>query len=67
MIDEEGKKILTALADLSKPSSGKKIAEASCLESKKVTSKIKSLKNKGLVENPARCKYSITVAGKKVL
>jgi len=67
MIDEESKKVLTALSELAKPASGKEIATASGLDSKKVSAKIKTLKTKGLVESPVRCKYSITGAGKETL
>ncbi len=67
MIDEEGKKVLTALVGFSEPASGKEIAGASGMDSKKVSSKIKTLKSKGFVESPVRCKFSITAAGKETL
>ncbi|MDP8227820.1 MAG: hypothetical protein P9M15_00035 [Candidatus Electryoneaceae bacterium] len=67
MIDEAGKKVLEALAAQSEPVGGKVIAEASGLDSKKVSSKITALKKKGLVDSPVRCKYSITDAGKETL
>ena len=67
MLDEEGKKVLAALSEFSKPASGKEIAQAAGMDSKAVTSKIKTLKSKGLVESPVRCKYCVTPAGKEVL
>ena len=67
MIDEEGKKVLKALAELTEPAGGKEIAEVSGLDSKKVASKITALKKEGLVDSPVRCKYCITDAGKESL
>jgi predicted transcriptional regulator len=65
MVDEEGKKVLAALAGFENPASGKQIAEASGVDSKVVTNKIKSLKKNGLVDSPVRCKYCVTDAGRK--
>ena len=67
MIDEEGRKVLTALEGFKKPASGKEIAQAAGMDSKTVTSKIKTLKSKGLLESPVRCKYCVTPAGKETL
>ncbi|TKJ42174.1 hypothetical protein CEE37_00415 [candidate division LCP-89 bacterium B3_LCP] len=67
MIDDEGKKVLKALVGFTDPASGKDIANASGLDAKVVSNKIKTLKTKGLVDSPARCKYAVTAAGKDEL
>jgi len=67
MIDKEGKKVLEALSGFEKPASGKEIAQAAGMDSKIVISKIKTLKSKGLVESPVRCKYCVTPTGRETL
>lgn len=64
-VDAKGKKVLGALAKGEGPMTNKQIAGASGLESKEVSAVVKSLKDLGLVDSPARCKYGITDAGKK--
>ena len=59
--------ILQALAKADKPYGSKDIADATGLDKKMISAEIASLKKKGMVDNPARCKYGITSAGKDVL
>ena len=66
-LNVEQKKILSALVGMNGPAGGKEIAEASGLDAKAVSSKIKGLKTKGFVDSPARCKYAITTSGKAEL
>jgi predicted transcriptional regulator len=61
------KKVMSALAGGDAPMANKQIANASGLESKDVSAAIKTLKKDGLVESPARCKYSLTSDGKTAL
>lgn len=61
------KRVLSALAGMAKPASGKEIAEASGVGDDSVSATIKSLKTKGFVDSPARCKYAITDVGKTEL
>ncbi len=63
-LTEEQKKILEALAKVSEPVATKDIAEATGIPSKSVSCRLRSLKNKGYIESPARCKYSITDTGR---
>ncbi|MBW1635336.1 MAG: transcriptional regulator [Deltaproteobacteria bacterium] len=49
------------------PCGNKDIVEATGLDKKVVSSKITSLKKKGLVDSPVRCKYSITEDGQVAL
>ncbi len=67
MVNENDRKILSALAELSKPASGKEVAEVSGLDSKDVSKHIKSLKKEGFVDSPVRCKYGITDSGKEII
>lgn len=64
---EEQKKILAAMAEINGPCACKDIAEKTGLESKSISCRLKSLKTKGYIDSPARCKYEITVEGKKAL
>ena len=66
-LSEEHHKILTAMAGQNDPCGCKDIAEASGMASPSVSCKLKSLKSKGFVDSPARCKYAITKAGKTAL
>jgi len=66
-MDNDQKKVLTALAELDKPSSGKEIAAASQLDPKDVAKHIKKLKDQGFVDTPVRCKYGVTEQGKQNL
>jgi predicted transcriptional regulator len=66
-LTDEQKKVLEALAGSSEPCGTKDIASATGLESKQVSCRITSLKKKGYIDSPARCKYEITDEGKKAL
>jgi DNA-binding MarR family transcriptional regulator len=66
-LTENHEKILSALAGMAEPSAAKEIAAVSGLESKSMSSQLKSLKNKGYIDSPVRCKYAITVAGKAAM
>ena len=66
-LNDDQKNILSALAGMDGPAGGNEIAEASGLDAKAVSSKIKGLKTKGFVDSPVRCKYAITDLGKAEL
>ncbi len=66
-LTDEQKKILGAMAGMSDPSACKEIAAAVGMESKSVSCKLTSLKKKGYIESPVRCKYTITSDGKAAL
>ncbi len=66
-LDAKGKKVLGALAKGDGPMTNKQIAGSSGLESKEVSAVVKSLKELGLVDSPARCKYGLTDTGRKEL
>ena len=63
-LTEEQKKILEALAEAKEPVATKDISAATGIPSKSVSCRLRSLKNKGFIESPARCKYAITNEGK---
>ncbi len=66
-LTDEQKKVLEAIAQNEGPCSTKDIAAATGLTSNAVSCRIRTLKNKGLVESPQRCKYIITEEGKAAL
>ena len=66
-LTEEQKQVLKALADCDEACATKDIAAATGLESKAVSCRITSLKKKGLIISPARCRYEITGEGKKAI
>ena len=66
-LTENHDKILSALASMSGPSATKEIAAASGLESKSMSNQLKTLKTKGYIDSPVRCKYAITEAGKAAM
>ncbi len=63
--DTETIKVLNAMSELSKPSSGKEIASICGVDAAVVSKKIQTLKSAGLVDSPVRCKFAITEEGKK--
>ena len=65
-LTEEQEKILAALAQADEPIACKDIAESTGIPSKSVSCRIKSLRNKGLVDSPARCRYVATESGRKL-
>ncbi|RJX36514.1 MAG: winged helix-turn-helix transcriptional regulator [Desulfarculus sp.] len=64
-VTPEAKKVLRALAKAKEPLPNKQLAAAAGLDAKQVSAAVKDLKQAGLVDCPARCKYGITAAGKK--
>jgi Mn-dependent DtxR family transcriptional regulator len=66
MATKDEKKILKALKDIGGPATNKQIATAAGLEGKTVTATVKTLKEAGYVDSPARCKYGLTTSGKKL-
>jgi predicted transcriptional regulator len=64
ILDDDSKAILKSLSKAKEPVGGKDIEADTGLSSSKVTSRIKKLKDSGLVDSPVRCKYNITSAGK---
>ena len=66
-LTEEQKKILMAMAEMEGPVASRDIAGATGIPSKSLSCRIRSLKTKGLLESPARCKYEITEAGRQLI
>jgi predicted transcriptional regulator len=64
-LTEEQKQVLEAFAKSESPCGSKDIATATGLESKAVSCRITSLKKKGFLNSPVRCKYEITDDGRK--
>lgn len=63
-LTDEHKAILKALEGADEPLATKQISLLIGLDSKVVSSKMKTLKSKGFINSPVRCKYSITDDGK---
>jgi predicted transcriptional regulator len=59
--------VLQTLSKSSEPCGSKDIAASTDLDSKQISSQITSLKKKGFVQSPVRCKYEITPEGKNAL
>lgn len=66
-LSEQQRKVLEALATRPEACGSKEIATATGLEAKQISCQITTLKNKGYVASPARCKYAITEQGRSVL
>lgn len=66
-LNDEYKAILAAMSAMSEPAACKDIATAVGQESKKVSCKLTSLKKKGYIQSPARCRYEITADGKDAI
>ncbi|MBI5559424.1 MAG: hypothetical protein HY885_17510 [Deltaproteobacteria bacterium] len=66
-ITGEQQKILAAMAGLNCACGTRDISTATGLDSKALSSQLKTLKTKGYIGSPARCKYEITEAGKAAL
>jgi len=62
-IDETQQRVLKALSRIGKPAGNKEIAQEAGLDGKVVTKAIKTLKTKGWVDSPVRCKYAVTESG----
>lgn len=63
-LSETRKAILHALKDMDSACGTREIAAATGLDGKRVGAELNALKKQGLVESPARCRYSITEAGR---
>lgn len=66
-ITDEQKKILQAMAVMKTACASQDIAAATGIDGKSVGSHLKTLKTKGYVGSPARCKYEITADGKAAI
>lgn len=66
-LSDEQKAILSAVANIDGPCTGKQVAEQLGVDSKDVSKKITALKKQGLLDSPARCRHGITDAGKAAL
>ncbi len=66
-LTEEQRKVLEAVASREEPCTTKEIAEATGLTSNQVSCRIRSLKGKGYLDSPARCKYVVTEQGRAAL
>ena len=63
-INDELKSILSALASASEPIGNKELETETGIPKSKLPTRVKKLKDAGLVDSPIRCKYGITDAGK---
>ncbi len=66
-LNDNQREVLQALAKSKEACGSKDIAAVTSLEAKQISCQITSLKKKGLVSSPVRCKYEITAEGKKAL
>ena len=66
-LTDEQRKVLEAMASFDGPCAAKDVAAKTGLESKAVSCRIRALKDKGLVESPARCKYQVSEEGMGLL
>ncbi len=65
-LTQEQETILKAIAAKDEPITTKEISEVTGLAPKSVSCRIQSLKKKGLIESPVRCKYEVTDDGRKI-
>lgn len=67
-LSDKQREVLVALNSCTEGACGSKdIVAATTLEAKQISCQITSLKKKGFVDSPVRCKYSITDSGKEAL
>ena len=66
-ITDDQKKILSAMAGMEAPCACKEIATATGIDNKAVGNHLKTLKTKGYIGSPARCRYEITSEGKAAI
>ncbi len=66
-LTEEQQKILAALAAATEPIACKDIAENTGIPSKAVSCRLRSLRSKGFVDSPARCRYMATETGRSIV
>lgn len=62
-VDKVGMKILKVLAEINAPARCGEIAKKAGIPTCRVTGKLRSLANKGLVDKPEKGKYLISEAG----
>jgi DNA-binding MarR family transcriptional regulator len=63
----EQQSLLAALAKTAAPAASRELATLSGLDGTVVSRDLKSLKEKGYVDSPARCRYAITANGRAAL
>lgn len=66
-ITDEQKKILAAMAGMETACGSKDIAAATGIDGKTVGTHLTTLKTKGYIGSPARCRYEITSDGKAAI
>ena len=66
-LNDNQKEVLKALANSTEACGSKDIAAVTSLEAKQVSCQLTSLKKKGYIASPVRCKYEITDEGKKAI
>ncbi len=66
-LTDEQVTILKAVESMGSPCASKDIASATGLDNKAVSCRLTSLKKKGYIASPARCRYEITAEGKSQL
>jgi ribosomal protein L44E len=66
-LTSEQQALLAALAKTAAPAASRELAAMSGLDGKIVSCGLKSLKERGYIDSPARCRYSITAAGRAAL
>ena len=66
-LSDKQREVLEAFSKYDAACGGKDIAAVTSLEPKQVSCQITSLKKKGYVASPVRCKYEITEEGKSAL
>lgn len=64
-LNEDQKKILTALNKLREPAGCKEIGETAEMPWRSVMGKLRGLKSEGFVDSPVKSKYVITEKGKE--
>jgi len=66
-LNNNQREVLQALAKNKEACGSKDIAAATSLEAKQISCQLTSLKKKGYVASPVRCKYEISNEGKKAI
>ncbi len=64
-LTEEQERILRAMAGMECPVASRDISKATGIPSKSLSCRIRSLKTKGFLHSPARCRYELTDAGRQ--
>ncbi len=66
-LTEEQRKVLAVLVAAPEPIACKDISESTGIPSKSVSCRLRSLRSKGLVDSPARCRYMATETGRSIV